>query len=179
MEFLGDVAVYRDRVALASKPVDHASSKEVTSSVSSSPNTGSTRLAVEPVLKVNSATASALTSITTSDEPILGVWLGKSQGKIPEIVDKMLSAIGLQRNNCLFWADHDQHPVQLCQNQPHLRKVLVLAPAALFPKLKPDQPLFHEGITFLRSWDSETLDLDTVAKRMLWNLMKVHFQTKK
>ena len=178
MEFLGDVTVYADRrSALSVNPV--ASAEQLAKM--EEPKVSPVEVLTQSVVEKTTTPVPKPAFLVKSEklQPTVAVWLGKVNGQIPAVVDKMLEAIGLSRELCLFWADHDIHPVQLCKDQPEIRKVLVLAPSGHFPKLKPEAPLFHEGVTYLRSWDTASLDKDVEAKKMLWKLMKTHFLNKK
>lgn len=176
LEFMGDLTIYADRKREVSRALP-PKNEDVVLSKTNSP-VGSDSIS-EPKITSGSAQYSFPTFPSKGENekktPSVAIWLGKLNGNIPEVVDKMLEAIGLNRAQCLFWADHDTHPVQLCQAAPEIRKVLVLASPNLFPKLKADAPLFHEGVIYLRSWDTQTLDRDIEAKKVLWRLMKTHF----
>lgn len=170
MEFLGDVEVYADRKPVGKTRDESFNAKEASLEASViAVEINSEKRGVTTPTPINRSV------LQPSREPAMGVWLGQRYGEIPEVVLNMLSAIGLQKEDCLFWNNHDAHPVQLCQKEPNIRKVLVLASNPLFPKLKPDAPLFHEGVTYLRTWDSQTLEKDVSAKRLLWSLMKTYF----
>lgn len=179
LEFMGDVTIYSDRKS--GKEVVHQI-ENAQAKVAESQHAIVTETLSEQSQSAVSANPSPKPSYHIKIEkplPSMAVWLGKVNGQIPPLIDKLLEAIGINREQCLFWANHEDHPVQLCKNQPEIRKVLVLAPAESFPKLKPDVPLFHEGVTYLRSWETGRLELDVEAKKLLWKLMKTHFLNKK
>lgn len=179
LEFMGDVTIYTDRKM----------GREAVYEVDVVPESvnDSQKAAVSETLPQQSPSVVASVPATKPSYqlkiekplPSVAIWLGKVNGQIPPLVDKLLEAISLTREQCHFWANQEDHPVQLCKNQPEIRKVLVLAPVESFPKLKPDAPLFHEGVTYLRSWDVSKLEQDIEAKKLLWKLMKTHFLNKK